>query len=93
MSHVTGHARLKLYVWSGAGVLEQYGTGYAFALAETVGQAREMLLSQIQTRYDWIDWTSEDQDDVVWQRGKVGFLDKSPAVYDAPVAFAIEGSS
>lgn len=39
---------MKLYVWRGDGVLEDYTSGIAFALADNVSQARDLLRQSIE---------------------------------------------
>jgi hypothetical protein len=40
---------LKLYVWRGDGVLQDYTSGIAFALADSAEQARTLLRESIET--------------------------------------------
>lgn len=68
---------LKLFVWTK--VLEQYSYGTAFALAENVQQARELLefkLTNKKNTHEWIElWNIE------------------PEVYDSPYCYYQYGSA
>lgn len=67
---------LKLYVWRGDGVLEDYTSGIAFTLADNASQARDLLRGSLK----------EDVCDESMQ-----FLDREPEVFDSPVALWVHG--
>lgn len=68
---------LRLFVWKT--VLESYGYGTAFALAEDIQQARELLESEYTGKKNTKDWTE------IWE--------KMPDVYDSPFCYFQWGSA
>lgn len=67
-------ANLKLFVWKN--VRQDYTPGIAFALAENVQQAKEMIKKNSE---DW-EWRSYS-----WE------LEKEPEIYEKPYAFWMSG--
>lgn len=96
-----GSPSLALYVWRGAGVLENYGTGKAFALAYSADQARQLLRDKMMTDECGPVWylTSAYRDSDVWDEddkaecaAKLAFLTAEPEVFTEPVALYQMGS-
>lgn len=86
---------MTLYVWSGDGVLKNYGSGYCIVLANSLEEAREMARNEIIELYSYLlspsqHWLDEDDYELIDRKTK--FLANEPKVYTQPAAFAIEGS-
>lgn len=82
---------MNLYVWHGPNVLPQYSGGIAFAHAESLEVARELIRKKILEYYDWMDIEDiYDRDDLEL---KCAFLREIPEVYsNVNVAFIKHGS-
>lgn len=83
---------MKLYVWSGDDVLRNYSSGVALAFAESVEEARDLVLRAVKPQYDWIDWESPDEDDADFIKEKTAFISREPRVHTSAIGFAIPGS-
>jgi hypothetical protein len=82
--------RLRLFVWRGKGVLENYSTGTVIAYAKTCAQARNMVRAQIFEMYEFMGPIYGEDND--WWVAKLGFLGRDPEVFENAVAFCIPGS-
>lgn len=86
---------MKLYVWNGEGVLENYGSGICIAFASSLGEAKSMVFNEIMLLKadlftDPSAFFTEDEEELLERF--TGFLSDDPKVFDNPIAFAIEGS-
>jgi len=81
---------MKLYVWSGKGVLENYGYGMVVVYAESLEQARELAKPVVLEHYSWLDPNNEwDKEDIEY---RLAFLNCQPNIYDKPIAISHAGS-
>ena len=81
---------MKLYVWSGKGVLENYGYGMVVAYADSLEQARELVKPVILEYYWYLD--PNDEDDKEDLKNRLAFLNCQPNIYDKPTAVIHAGS-
>lgn len=81
---------MKLYVWSGKGVLENYGYGMVVVYADSLEQARELVKPVILEYYWYLD--PNDEDDKEDLKNRLAFLSCQPNTYDKPTAVIHAGS-
>lgn len=81
---------MKLYVWSGKGVLENYGYGMVVVYADSLEQARELVKPVILEYYWYLD--PNDEDDKEDLKNRLAFLSCQPNTYDEPTAVIHAGS-
>jgi hypothetical protein len=86
---------MKLYVWRGKGVLQNYSSGIAFALAESLEQAIMEVKRSFILAFQDIYWIPnvdmEDEDFRSDVERHLQFLNDPPEIFDSPIGFFKEG--
>jgi hypothetical protein len=94
---------MKLFVWEGnMKVLAQYADGTAWALAESLEQAIELIVNKYKVEEDK-DNAQQREDALIWKHTpyekhetdelRKELESKEPDVYDQPVALYVYGSA
>lgn len=84
---------MHLYVWRGRDVMTSYSSGIAFALADSVDQARMLVRKQWDLELGWtISWYDpEDPYDRAAIEDRLGWIRREPEVFTEPTGFIKQG--
>jgi hypothetical protein len=90
--------RVKLFVWNGKGVLDNYGSGVVFVLAESVEEARRLATAKLKAEvFDWMHAVvapdAADDDDREDLERSLSFLDREPEQPTGPIVYYLQGSN
>lgn len=77
---------MKLYVWRGSGVLQNWSSGIVCVLARSLADAKQLARTEVEQYYDWL--YLDDEEDRAVLEGKLSFLNNEPEIYDYPIAIS-----